>query len=205
MTLRARIAALVVVWAVSPAARAAAPKDCSKDPAPEGKLVLRIDDQAIPLRVATLRSQQKMSIGGEEGSEPEAFEVFAFSFRDAESIFPPHEVAVSVMVREGESLAGKTFRQLPVADQKQQPTPVQASGTWMPEVQSVEVSSGPDDIDYEHGVLSSLRLDLGERNGDVQPGRIRLCIAAGQTDETFQPEPTRAVLVEGAFEAKQGP
>jgi len=42
---------------------------------------------------------------------------------------------------------------------------------------------------------------VGRGRDGVQPGRVRLCVAPGQTDATFQPEPTRAILVEGAFEA----
>ena len=187
--------------------KAPAAKDCSAEPAPDGKLVLRIGDQSIPLTVARLRSQQTMSIGGdEEGDAPkESFEVFGLSLRDAESIFPPHQVEVSVMVVEGEKLDGKTFRRLAVDDMKLQPTPVKAEGDWMPEVQSVEVESEPDGIDYSHGVLSSARIEFGARKGDVQPGRLRLCIVPGQTDSTFQPKPTQAIVVEGAFEATEGP
>lgn len=179
-------------------------KDCSTEPAPDGKLVLRIDDKAYPLPIAMMRSQQEMSIGGETEEDKESFEVFAFSLRDAESIFPPHEVEVSVMVSKGEKLDGRTFRHLPVEDMKLQPTPVKSEGSWMPEIQSVEVSSEPDGIDYEHGVLTAVRIEFGTRTGDVLPGKLRLCIAPGQTDSTFLPEPTRAIVVEGAFEAKEG-
>jgi hypothetical protein len=207
--LAASIACVVLAapaWSAEKAKPAAKARDCSAEPAPDGKLVLRIDGQAIPLTVAAIRSQQKMSIGGDdEGDAPkESFEVFGISLRDAESIFPPHEVEISVMVVEGQPLDGKTFRRLPVDDMKLQPTPVKAEGDWMPEIQSVEVASQPDDIDYEHGVLASVRVEFGQRNGDVQPGKLRLCIAPGQTDATFLPEPTRAIVVEGAFEAKQG-
>ena len=197
--------ALVSLALAAPAWAADAPKakDCSAEPAPDGKLVLHIDDQAIPLTVATIRSQQKMGIGEEDAKE--SFEVFGISLRDAESIFPAHQVEVSVMVREGEKLDGKTFRRLPVDDMKQQPTPVKAEGDWMPEIQSLEVSSEPDHIDYEHGLLASVRVEFGKQAGPVLPGKIRVCIAPGQTDSTFLPEPTRTIVVEGAFEAKQGP
>jgi hypothetical protein len=75
-----------------PARAAEAPKarDCSAEPAPDGKLVLRIDERSYPLGVATIRSQQKMSIGDEDAKE--SFEVFGISLRDAESIFPPHQI-----------------------------------------------------------------------------------------------------------------
>jgi hypothetical protein len=205
MTPRGCAAALVWLSLAPPAAAADAPKppkDCSADPAPDAKLVLHIDEKAYPLGVATIRSQQKMSIGDDDAKE--SFEVFALSLRDAESIFPPHQLEVSLMVRDGEKLDGKTFRRLPVDDMKQQPTPVKAEGDWMPEIQSLEVSSEPDQIDYEHGILASVRVEFGKQAGDVLPGRIRACIAPGQTDSTFLPEPTRAIVVEGAFEAKQG-
>lgn len=201
---RRTIAIFAVLATLPAAARAAEPKDCSAEPAPGGALVLRIDDQSHPLTVARVRSQQKTSIGGEEDGSIERFEVYAFSIRDAESIFPPHEVEVSVLVRDGESLDGKVFRQLPTADPQKQPTPVKAAGAWLPEVQSASVSSEPDGIDYEHGVVASVRMELGKRSGDVQAGKLRLCIAPGQTDETFLPAPTRAIVVEGAFEAKEG-
>jgi hypothetical protein len=198
------LVAIAVLLASPLAVHAAEPKDCSQDPAPDGALVLRIDDQSHPLTVARTRSQQKMSIGSEEDDSLERFEVFAFSFRDAESIFPPHEVEVSVLVLEGEALDGKVFRRLPVSDMQKQPTPVKAEGTWLPEVQSIEVSSEPDGIDYEHGIVASARIEFGKRSGDIQPGKLRLCIAPGQTDDTFLPAPTRAIVVEGAFEAKEG-
>ena len=164
--------------------------------------MLHIDDQAIPLTVAAIRSQQKMSIGEDETKE--SFEVFGISLRDAESIFPPHEVDVSVMVHEGEKLDGKTFRQLPVDDMKQQPTPVKAEGDWMPEIQSVEVSSEPDGIDYSHGVLESVRIDFGTRSATSSPGRSGSASRRARPTRRFLPEPTRTILVEGAFEAKQG-
>jgi len=202
-----KASAAALAWlALAPPVRAAdapkPPKDCSVDPAPDGKLVLHVDDAAYPLAVATIRSQQKMSIGDEDSKE--SFEVFGLSLRDAESIFPPHQLEVSVMVRDGEKLDGRTFRRLPVDDMKQQPTPVKAEGDWMPEIQSLEVTSEPDQIAYEHGILASVRVDFGKQAGDVLPGRIRACIAPGQTDSTFLPAPTRAIVVEGAFEARPG-
>jgi len=196
--------ALVALLAAAPslAAEKAKARDCSAEPAPDGPLVLRIDDESIPLTVARMRSQQEMTIG--EEPDQESFEVFNFSLRDDESIFPAHEVSVSVMVTKGEKLDGKSFRRLPIDDMQKQPTPVKSEGTWMPEIQSVEVASEPDGIEYEHGVLSSVRVDVGERKGDALPVKLRLCIAPGQTDSTFLPEPTRAIVVEGAFEAKEG-
>jgi hypothetical protein len=208
MTRTSLVASLACVLVAAPAVAAEKPKpaakarDCSAEPAPDGKLVLHVDDQAIPLTVAAIRSQQKMSIG--EEPDMESFEVFGISLRDAESIFPPHEVELSVMVVDGEKLDGKTFRRLPVDDMKLQPTPVKSEGSWMPEVQSLEVTSEPDGFEYSHGVLASVRVEFGKQSGDVLPGKLRICIAPGQTDATFLPEPTRTILVEGAFEAKQG-
>jgi len=190
--------AIAAGLATSTARAESVPTDCSKDAAPEGALTLKIGDRAAPLTVARMRSQQEMSI------DEESFEVFALSLRDAESISPPHEVAVSVMVKKGESLDGKTFRRLPVDDMKQQPTPVTGEGMWMPEEQSIEVNAEAEGIEYEHGVLSSVRIEFGKREGELVPGRIRLCIAAGRKDETFLPEPTQAVVVEGKFEARLG-
>lgn len=206
MSSRSIAVALVALFAGAPSFAAekkeAKARDCSAETAPDGPLVLRIDDASIPLTVARMRSQQEMSIG--EEPDQESFEVFAFSLRDDESIFPAHEVSVSVMVTKGEKLDGKSFRRLPIDDMQKQPTPVKSEGTWMPEVQSVEVASEPDGIEYEHGVLSSVRVDVGERKGEALPVKLRLCIAPGQTDSTFLPEPTRAIVVEGAFEAKEG-
>jgi hypothetical protein len=169
--------------------------DCSKTPGPDKPVTLSVGGKAVPLPVAEIRMQQGMS------ANEETFEVYAVSLRDADSLFSPREVALSVMVKEGESVDGKTFRLLPVKDMTEQPTPVKSEGMWLPEVQSLEVRSDPDGIEYEHGVLASLRVEFGTREGEKLPGRVHLCVAAGQRDDVFQPEPTKAIVVEGTFVA----
>jgi hypothetical protein len=78
---------------------------------------------------------------------------------------------------------------------------VKSEGLWLPEVQSFEVRSDPDGFEYEHGVLASLRLEFGKREGERLPGRVHLFVAAGQRDDVLQPEPTKAIVVEGTFVA----
>jgi hypothetical protein len=53
--------------------------------------------------------------------------------------------------------------------------------------------------------MTMCRSSTSAVSGETQPGRVRLCIAQGQTDATLQPEPTRAIFVEGAFEAATAP
>lgn len=188
--------AACLLLAVAPRAFAEkAMLDCSTTSGPDKPVSLSVAGKAVPLPVAEFRMQQGMSANEEQ------FEVYALSLRDTDSLFSPHEVALSVMVKEGESVDGKSFRLLPVKDMTKQPTPVKTQGMWLPEVQSLEVRSDPDGIEYEHGVLASLRVEFGTREGERLPGRVQLCVAAGQRDDVFQPEPTKAVVVEGTFVA----
>jgi hypothetical protein len=200
MAIASRISATLgvcLLLVAAPRAFAEAPKlDCSTKPGPDKPVSLRIDANAQPLPIAEFAKQQEMSMNEEE------FEVFRVNLRDVEGLFSPVEVELSVLVKKGETVDGKTFRQLPVDDMKLQPSPVKSEGAWIPEVQSVEVRSDPAGIDYEHGVLASMRLEFGKRNGENLPGRVHLCIAAGQKDDVFLPQPTQSILVEGTFVAK---
>ncbi len=186
-----------LLLATAPRALAQAPNlDCSTTPGADTPVSLNVDGNLQPLPVAEFAKQQEMSM------DDESFEVFRVNLRDVEGLFSPVEVEVSVLVKKGETVAGKTFRQLPVKDMKLQPSPMKTEGSFLPEVQSVEVRSDPGGFDYEHGILASLRLEFGKREDDGQHGRIHLCIAGGQTDDVFQPQPTLAVAVEGTFVAK---
>ena len=200
MPIASRIATTLgfcLLLAAAPGAFAEAPKlDCSTKSGPDKPVSLSIDGNQQPLPVAQFAKQQEMSV------DEESFEVFRVNLRDVEGLFSPVEVEASVLVKKGETVDGKTFRQLPVDDMKQQPSPVKAEGSWMPEVQSIEVRSDPAGFDYEHGILASMRLEFGKREGEGLPGRIHLCIAGGQTDDVFQPQPTHTVIVEGTFVAK---
>lgn len=200
MSIASRLPTLLAVCLlllVAPRALAEKPKlDCSTKPGPDKPVSLSIDGNAQPLPVAEFALQQGMSVNEEE------FEVFRVNLRDVEGLFSPVEVEFSVLVPKGQTVDGKTFRLLPVKDMEKQPTPVKGEGAWLPEVQSIEVRSDPAGIDYEHGVLASMRLEFGKREGEKMPGRVNLCIAAGQTDEVFLPQPTQAIVVEGTFAAK---
>ena len=188
---------LCLLLAAAPRAFAEAPKmDCSTTPGADKPVTLSIDGDAQPLPVAEFAKQQEMSMDGE------SFEVFRVNLRDVAGLFSPVEVEASVLVKKGETVDGKTFRQLPVADMKQQPSPVKSEGSWLPEVQSIEVRSDPAGFDYEHGILASMRLEFGKREGETLRGRVHLCIAGGQTDDVFQPQPTHTVIVEGTFAAQ---
>jgi len=78
MTRRWRIVPLACLLLPAPAWAADKGKpravECSAEPAPDGKLVLRIDDQAIPLTVATIRSQQERRRNG-QAEAPRSLEV----------------------------------------------------------------------------------------------------------------------------------
>ncbi len=200
MSLASRFTAMLgfcLVLANAPGASAEAPKpDCSTKAGSDKAVSLSVDGKAQPLPVAEFAKQQEMSM------DEESFEVFRVNLRDVEGLFSPVEVEVSVAVKSGEAVDGKTFRQLAVDDMKLQPSPVKSEGAWLPEVQSVEVRSDPGGFDYEHGVLASMRLEFGKRDARGLPGRIHLCVAGGQKDEVFQLEPTHTIVVEGTFVAK---
>ena len=186
-----------IVLATAPGARAEAPKlDCSTSPGSDKPASLSVDGNLQPLPVAEFAKQQEMSI------DEESFEVFRVDLRDAEGLFSPVEIDVAVLVKKGETVDGKTFRLLPVDDMKQQPSPVKAEGVSLPEVQSFEVRSDPAGFDYQHGILASMRLEFGKREAEGMRGHIHLCVASGQTDDVFQPEPTHTIVVEGSFVAK---
>jgi hypothetical protein len=200
MPIASRIATTLgfgLLLATAPVAFAEAPKtDCSTTPGADAPVTLSIDGNPQPLPVAEFAKQQEMSM------DEESFEVFRVNLRDVAGLFSPVEIEASVLVKKGETVDGKTFRQLPTDDMKKQPSPLKQEGAALPEVQSLEVRSDPAGFDYQHGILASMRLEFGKRDGEKLPGRIHLCIAGGQTDDVFQPQPTQTVIVEGTFVAK---
>jgi len=200
MSLASRISTtfgLGLLLATAPNAFAEAPKmDCSTKSGPDKPATLSVDGNVQPLPVAQFAKQQEMSMN------EESFDVFRLNLRDVAGLFSPVEVDVSVLVKQGETVDGKTFRLLAVDDMKLQPSPVKSESMWLPEVQSAGVRSDPDGFDYEHGVLASMRLEFGKRDAKGLPGRIHYCVAGGQQDDVFQPEPTHTIIVEGTFVAE---
>jgi hypothetical protein len=186
----------VLLGAAPSFAKDAEPLDCSERTAADAPVTMTVEGNATALPVAQLRKQQGLGVGDE------SFDVYNLALRDADSLFAPRELSISVLVAKGAPLDGKTFRLLPVKDIQKQPSPVKTEGIWLPEVQSFEVKSEPDGVDYEHGIVASARVEIGKREGATQAGRVAFCIAPGQTDDVLQPQPTRAIVVEGRFTAE---
>jgi hypothetical protein len=178
----------------APALAQALPADCSKATVPAQPLEISILGTKFAPKSIKLRSAGAMTSGDDQ------YDSYHLTFRNADDIFAPLEAEVAVIVRKGQSLDGKVFRQLPIKEISKQPSP---NPGGQPEVQGWSVKNRDAKKDQSHVTyIASLRLEFGKRQGDSIDGKIYLCVPKGQTtifDKTPSPAESSAV---GTFTAK---
>src|SRR6185437_2250800 len=110
-----------------------------------------------------------------------AFDQYAFTAQD-KGMLATSEVEFSVLVPKGQRPDGKTFRKLPAAETGKQP----AAEPGLPEVQSWKVKVNARKLDVSSvSFIGSLRVEFGQRRGDMLPGKVYLCVPGGQTSRMF--------------------
>ena len=179
--------------AFSACAYAQQPSDCSKGPIPDKALELSVGADKLP--TPALVGMRKIS---EMKSDGKSYEQFEVSVQDKD-MFADTEASFSVIVPKGQQPDGKTFRKLPTADTKAQPS----VEPGLPEVQSWKVEDKAHKLDASHvGLVASLRVEFDKRRGDVLPGRVYLCAPGGQTEKMFGTKLADPVTLVGRFEAR---
>lgn len=178
------------------------PADCSLGPIPDQDLQVSIGTTVIAMPLVTLRQGGGMS-SGEEGQEGyEKFDGWRLEMTGAEEYADTLEAHVYVLVRAGEKLDGRSFRELP--DKKTGEQPAVTEGT--PEIQGWGVKEEDSGLRINGvGIVAGLRVEFGQRRGDVLPGRIQLCVPLAQPDKFFGDSVTAPVRLVGRFEAKIQP
>ncbi len=140
-----------------------------------------------------VRMEHYEDIGGDQT------DTYKMWFRSTDAMLSPLEAEVAVIVRKGQRIDGKIFRQSPVEVSKP-PTPINGK----PEIQNWAFKNRPADL-YQSlvsGYIGSLRLEFGQRKGNVVSGSICLCLAKGQTT-VFNSTPAKAdSFVIGTFQAQ---
>jgi hypothetical protein len=119
--------------------------------------------------------------------------------RNEDDLFAPMEATVTVIVRKGQRIDGKTFRKLPTKSIDKQPS----ATSGLPEVQGWSMKNKNAKTDLSHvSYLGSLRLEFGQRQGNSIGGKIYLCVPKGQTT-MFDKTPSRDDgFAVGTFQAK---
>ena len=168
------------------------PADCSTVTVPAQPVSVSVGGNKFTPKAIKLRNAGGMTYGDD------AFDTYRLELNSADDFSPPLEADVTVLVRKGQRLDGKTFRKLAVKDTDKQPAPTKG----LPEVQGWSLKDRPARSDLSHVTyLASLRLEFGQRKGNTISGKIYLCVAKGQTtmfDKTPSKEDSFAV---GTFEA----
>jgi len=176
------------------AARAQAlPADCSAAAVPAQAVEVSIGGAKFAPKSVKLVSAGGMGMGEEN------FDSYRLSLRNEDDLFAPMEATVTVIVRKGQRIDGKTFRKLPTKSTAKQPGPT----SGLPEVQGWSMKNKDAKADLSHvSYLGSLRLEFGQRQGGTIAGKIYLCVPRGQTT-MFDKTPSRDdAFAIGSFQAK---
>ena len=169
------------------------PPDCSAAAVPAQPVAVSIAGARFAPKSLKLASAGGMSMGDQQ------FDTYRLTLRNEDDLFAPMEAQVTVLVRKGQRVDGKTFRKLPTKSTDKQPSPV----SGLPEVQGWSLKNRTAKADYSHvSYLASLRLEFGQRQGNTIAGKIYLCVPKGQTtmfDSTPSKEDSSVV---GTFQAQ---
>lgn len=169
------------------------PPDCSAAAVPAQPVAISIAGVKF-----TPKSLKLVSAGGVT-TDGQKFDTYRLTLMSEDDLFAPLEAQVTVLLRSGQRVDGKTFRKLPIKSTDKQPSPV----SGLPEVQGWSFKNRPARTDLTSvSLIGSLRLEFGQRQGSVIGGKIYLCVAKGQTtmfDSTPTKEDSFAV---GSFQAK---
>ena len=197
MTMTTRLSLFVALAVVFPSAVLAQnlPADCSSAAAPKQPVEVSILGTKFTPKLVQLRSAGYVKTGGEE------FDSYEFALRSEDSISAPLEASVTIIVPKGAKIDGKVFRRLATKERDKQPSASKSQSEL--EVQGWSFKNRPAKADSSHvGHLASLRLEFGQRKGDVIPGNIYLCVAKGQTT-MFEKTPTKEEsYAVGTFQAR---
>ncbi len=176
--------------------------DCSQGPIPDQALQLTIGEMSTALPTATLRQGGGMSEGEEGSPDYQEFDGWDLRLTAADATTDGLFASVAVLVRSGETVEGRTFRKLAGKDTGEQP----ATAPGLPEIQGWEVRDEDRGFDVRGvGIEAALRVEFGQRKGDVLPGRIQLCVPKEQPDEFFGDAVTAPVHLVGTFEVRIKP
>ena len=191
MLARLSYIALATLLPVSVFAQAL-PADCSGATVPAKPLEVSIVGAKFAPKSVKLVSAGGMKIGDEQ------FDTYRLSLRNEDDLFAPQEADVTVLLRKGQRVDGKTFRKLPTKNTDKQPGPT----SGLPEVQGWSMKNKTANADLSHVTyIGSLRLEFGQRQGNSISGKIYLCVAKGQTtmfDKTPSKDDSSAI---GTFQA----
>lgn len=171
----------------------ALPADCSAATVPAQPVAISIAGARFTPKSVKLVSAGGMATGDEK------FDTYRLSFRNEDDLFAPMEAQVTVLLKQGQRVDGKTFRKLPTKDTGKQPSPT----SGLPEVQGWSLKNKTANTDFSHvSYIASLRLEFGQRQGKTISGKIYLCVPKGQTtmfDKTPSKEDSVAA---GTFQAQ---
>ncbi len=157
------------------------PADCSAAAVPAQPVAVSIGSHKFAPKVVKLRNAGGMTYGDEP------FDTYRLEFKSEDDFSPPLEADVTVLVRKGQRLDGKVFRKLPVKETDKQPAPTKG----LPEIQGWSLKDRPARNDLSHAsYIGSLRLEFGQRKGNMIDGKIYLCVAKGQKT-IFDPTPSK--------------
>ena len=174
------------------------PADCSKAAAPKQPLEVSVLGAKFTPKSVRLHRGNDITQG--EGKSAEAFDGYRLTISsDVDDFSPPLETGISVLVKKGQSLDGKVFRQLAIKDIGKQPL----IGTGLPEVQGWSMKNRPTGASFSHAeYLASMRLEFGKREGNTISGTIYLCVPKGQKS-VFEKEPKKEdSYAVGTFQAR---
>ena len=190
---RLAIAAMIAIGVAGSGIAQTLPPDCSAAAVPAQPVAVSVAGVKFTPKSLKLRSAGAMTYGDQK------FDTYRLSLRNEEDMFAPLEAEVTVLVRGGQRVDGKTFRKLPIKSIDKQPAPV----SGLPEVQGWSFKNRTGKTDFSHvSYIASLRLEFGQRQGNVIGGKIYLCVPKGQTtmfDSTPSKEDSFAV---GTFQAQ---
>jgi hypothetical protein len=186
-------AALLAVFPLSGSAQQL-PADCSKAAAPKQPLEVSVFGAKFTPKSVKLRPGNDIKSGDAE------FDGYRLTISsDVDDFSPPQEATVSVLVKKGQRVDGKTFRKLAVKEIDKQPK----ASEGLPEVQGWGMKVRHTGVSTSHAeYLASMRLEFGKREGKTISGTIYLCVPKGQTS-MFEKTPTKEdSYAVGTFQAQ---
>ena len=196
ITMLARSFVVAVVLVALPFAGFAQqlPADCSKAAAPKQPLEVSVLGAKFTPKSVRLRRGNDITQGSAE------FDGYRLTISsDVDDFSPPLEAGISVLVKKGERLDGKVFRQLAIKDIGKQPKAAEG----LPEVQGWSMKDRPTGASFSHAeYLASVRLEFGKREGNTISGTIYLCVPKGQKS-VFEKSPKKEdSYAVGTFQAR---
>lgn len=172
------------------------PADCSKAATPKRPLEVSVGGARFKPKIAKLIPAGGLSAGQDQ------FDLYRLALRSEDEASPPLEAEVTLIVRRGQRIDGKTFRRLPVREVAKQPAVFQG----LPEVQGWSFRNRTAKTEFtqaEH--IGSLRLEFGKREGLLVVGSIYLCVPRGQTAAANKTPTKQESFAIGTFQARIEP